>query len=278
MISALSHNANLGIYNHPSHPGGMMNIHILVPPTSGLKRNLAALADPCAIPDNAARISQTTVAEVFSVGNTENPATAIAQAVQNDNTVLANIFGIDPNTLHFTIFVQQNVGGAFHCGCNNTTLFVDAHPQLGPSFNAAEMVEVYEATINNGWDCFHTNGEALSRALAIDLHPELGPVLAPTEVNWFNNGAIDFISTNNENDRNNDANGAGTLFLYFLHDGLGNNWDAIVQAGGATLAETYSRLTTNDPSTAFPAFLEALDQFIENQELFLPINGNPWAP
>jgi hypothetical protein len=95
-----------------------MNIHILdTPATKSLKRHMAALADPCAVPDNAAQIAQTAVADVFTVGNTGNAAAAIAQTVQNDNTVLANIFGIDPNTLHFTIFVQQNVGGAFHCGC-----------------------------------------------------------------------------------------------------------------------------------------------------------------
>src|SRR5206468_5178213 len=106
-----------------------------------------------------------------------------------------------------------------------------------------EMVEVYEAAINNGWDCAHTNGESLSRAISTVLHPEYAsPVIIVEAGNWWKNGAIDYISNNNATDFDQDANGCGALFLNYLHDGPEfkepPSWSDIAKAGGNTLAET----------------------------------------
>lgn len=238
-----------------------------------------ALNDPCAIPTAAQLVAQDTLVSVYAVGNVNNAAQVIAQSVQNDNQQLALIFGVQPAGLSYTVYVEQGVGGAYHCGCQGSTFFVDADANLGASFNAAEMVEVYEAEINNGWDCGLTNGEALSRALAVVLHPELAQDMRETIVGWWNHGAIDYISTNNEDDRNEDANGCGLFFLYYLHFGLQQDWPQIVRAGGDTLAATYATLTNQPANTAFGSFMQALQQFVDSQQqLNLPSSGNPWAP
>ncbi len=235
--------------------------------------------DPCATPAGAQQIAQNALATVFAVGNTNSIAQTIAQAVQTDNQQLAAIFGLQPESLPFTVFVEKGVGGAFHCGCQSSTFFVDADSQLGASFNAAEMVEVYEDAINNGWDCGLTNGEALSRALAVVLHPELAPDMRETILAWWNNGAEDYISTNDENDRNEDANGVGLLFLYYLHFGLKHEWPQIARTGGETLAATYATLTGKPESTAFESLWQSLQPFVDDQQqLNLPPNGIPWAP
>src|SRR4051794_13674019 len=97
------------------------------------------------------------------------------------------------------------------CPSSNIEVIVtESDSQLAPGFTAAEMVEVYEAAINNGWDCRFSNGEALSRALALELHPELKPFLADSVIGWLEQGgACDCISTNDANDQNIYSNGCG---------------------------------------------------------------------
>lgn len=238
---------------------------------------MAAQDDPCAAPAGAQLVSQTARAVVYNVGGDPAAAGAIAQTVDADYAQLIAIFGLDVPGLPFTVYVKPGVGGAYHCGCAATTFFVDADAQLGASFNAAEMVEVFEDASDTGWDCGLTNGEALSRALAVVLHPELGPQMTPTEIGWWSNGATDYISANIANDRNADANGGGLLFLYYLHDGLGKGWDEIARAGGASLGDTYATLTGDDAHNAFASFLIALPFVTNAGELVLPDNGNPWA-
>lgn len=265
----------------------MQNTHIFRLRRHGdtIKRHIAAKVrankDLCAIPVEAQRVAQSPLVTIYTAGSghVRNAAQAIAQAIENDNQQLAKMFGVQPDRLSFTICVEQDVGGAYHCGCQNTTFFVDADSKLAPSFNAAEMVEVYEAILNNGWDCGRTNGEALSRALAVALHPELAPDMRETIIDWWNNGAEDYISTNDEDDRNNDANGGGLLFLYYLHFGREKDWAQIVQAGGNTLGATYAALTGEPENTAFPSLMQSLQRFISNQQqLELPPDGNPWTP
>jgi len=102
--------------------------------------------------------------------------------------------------------------------------------------------------------------------------------MVDTETDWWNNGATDYITANIADDRNSDGNGCGLLFLYYLHDGLKYGWDAITRAGGSSLGETYGTLTGDDPGSAFTAFQQALQPFVNaNQQLNLPANGNPWA-
>jgi len=239
---------------------------------------VAGQADPCAAPAGVVLVAQTAHAAVYAQQGSQSAATAVAGAVEQDYSALAAIFGLEPPGLPFTVYVQPGVGGAYHCGCAATTFFVDADPQLGGGFFAAEAVEVFEAAIGNGWDCGATNGEALSRVLAASLHSQLGTILVPTEVGWWNDGAANYVSDNGADDRNADANGCGTLFLYYLHDGLGHGWDAITRAGGASLAATYAALSGDGAGNAFNAYMQALQPFVDaNGNLNLPASGNPWA-
>jgi hypothetical protein len=184
-----------------------------------------------------------------------------------------------PPGVPFTVYVRPNVGGAYHCGCAATTFFVDDQAQLSVGANAAEMVEVFEAAINNGWDCGATNGEALSRALAMVQHPGLGSLMANTENDLWSNGAQDCISANIVDDRDPNGNGCGLLFLYYLHDSLGQGWEAIAQASGQALGETYAALTGDLAANAYASFIQALQGFIDGAgNLTLPANGNPWRP
>jgi hypothetical protein len=258
-----------------------MDVRILVHPTSPevLPRFLAAQQDPCATPAGAVQVAQTAHATTYDLTGDPAAAQAIGNAFENDYSQLVTLFGLEPPGLPCTIYVEANVGGAYHCGCDATTFFVDANVQLGPSFAAAELVEVFEAAINNGWDCGQTNGEALSRALAVLLHPELAQDMTATETGWWNDGANDYISSNTANDQDEDGNGCGLLFLYYLNSSLGFGWDAIARAGGATLAQTYGQLSGDDPANAYSAFTNALQPFVDGAgNLQLPANGNPWAP
>jgi hypothetical protein len=48
------------------------------------------------------------------------------------------------------------------------------------------------------------------------------------------------------------------LFLNWLHAQLGFGWDQIVQAGGASLAQTYTHLTgQNDALSRFTTLMQA---------------------
>ena len=64
--------------------------------------------------------------------------------------------------------MDSQAGGAYHFGCNATDLYIEPTAQVASGFMVAELVEVFEAAINNGWQCGQTNGEALSRVLATE--------------------------------------------------------------------------------------------------------------
>jgi len=247
--------------------------------------------------EDAQLVAQTDLVNVYVFGNNskgsdyQKIAQAVANAVGPDNTYLADTFGLTPDGLPYNVYLNlttypgraSTIFGAGHTNsCDNTTFFVTTDDRYSPSSVAAEMVEVYEAAINNGWDCAHTNGESLSRTIASVLHPPFAfNNIVDESVNWWKNGAIDYISSNNAIDRNQDASGCGALFLNYLHDGLEvkkpPSWSDIVKAGGNTLAETYSKLTGKDPGTAFQNFKEALQPFVNGTQLLVPVDGNPWA-
>lgn len=128
-----------------------------------------------------------------------------------------------------------------------------------------------------------TNGEALSRGLARELHPRAEWGISSLSDNvgeWLSMGAEDYVSSNSF-DLDHSGNGCGVLFVQYLHDELPNDWKRIVAAGGDTLAETYSKLTGNPADTAFSKFKEALQPFIDASnvnegKLVLPEVGKSW--
>ena len=141
---------------------------------------------------------------------------------------------------------------------------------------AGEVVELFEAAINNGWDCGHTNGEALSRVLAVERNANLASVPVPTEQSWWRNGHQDYVNDNGATDQNDDANGCGALFLYYLHTQLGFSWTQIATTGGSSLGDTYQKLTGKDPQTGYQDFLGRLATIAQGGQLNVPSSGNPF--
>jgi hypothetical protein len=114
--------------------------------------------------------------------------------------------------------------------------------------------------------------EALSQALARVVHPQSWR--GGQGSTWLRSehpARPDYVSTTLPTDGNDLANGCGVEFLFFLRDVLGFDWEDIIAAGRATLADTYRALSTvGDP---WLRFQRALD---ENPELHA-VNDNPFA-
>jgi hypothetical protein len=174
------------------------------------------------------------------------------------------------------VLMDSQAGGAYHFGCNATDLYVEPTPQLASGFMVAELVEVFEAAINNGWQCGQTNGEALSRVLATERNTNLAQLQVQTGQAWWTNGHQDFVTNNNATDQDENSNGCGPLFLYYLHSQLGYDWTRITTAGGATLGDTYQRLTGNSGAQGFQDFINRLATLDSGSGLQLPASGNPF--
>ncbi|HEX9039250.1 MAG TPA: hypothetical protein VF808_19880 [Ktedonobacterales bacterium] len=174
------------------------------------------------------------------------------------------------------VLMDSQAGGAYHFGCNATDLYCEPDPTLGSGFMVAELVEVFEAAINNGWQCGQTNGEALSRVLATERNTNLSQLQVQTGQAWWSNGAKDYVTSNSATDQDENSNGCGPLFLYYLHSQLGYDWRTITTTGGSTLGETYQRLTGNGPAQGFQDFLSRLSTLDSGNGLQLPSSGNPF--
>jgi hypothetical protein len=175
------------------------------------------------------------------------------------------------------VLMDPNAGGAYHYSCAGANLYIEPAPANQASvLVVAEVVEVFEAAIDNGWDCGHTNGEALSRVLAVERNVILASVTVPTEQSWWRNGRQDYVNDNSATDQNEDANGCGALFLYYLHTQLGFSWTQIATTGGASLGDTYQKLTGKDPQAGFQDFLGRLATMALGGQLKVPSSGNPF--
>ncbi|HEX8983496.1 MAG TPA: hypothetical protein VF792_12030 [Ktedonobacterales bacterium] len=174
------------------------------------------------------------------------------------------------------VLIDSQAGGAYHFGCNATDLYIEPAPQVASGFMVAELVEVFEAAINNGWQCGQANGEALSRVLATERNLGLQQLQVQTGQAWWANGHNDYVTNNNATDQDENSNGCGPLFLYYLHSQLGFDWTKITTTGGSSLGDTYQRLTGNDPAQGFQDFLNRLATLDNGSGLQLPASGNPF--
>lgn len=236
---------------------------------------------------------QTSNVVVFTDGTPQGnqSAQAVLSAFDNDFGVIKAYFGglqlpqgqqgddkTTPRTaLPIQVLMDGQAGGAYHFGCSATDLYIEPAPDAAEGFTIAELVEVFEAAANNGWQCGQANGEALSRVLATDRAPILGQIGVQAGQSWWANGHQDFVTNNNATDQNNDSNGCGPLFLYYLHSQLHFDWKTITTTGGATLGETYQRLTGNTPQQGFQDFLSRLATVVDaTGTLAIPASGNPF--
>lgn len=174
------------------------------------------------------------------------------------------------------VLVDPQAGGAYHFGCDATDLYIQPDATLANGFMVAELVEVFEAAANNGWACGNTNGEGLSRVLAGERNANLGADFAQTIQAWWSNGHADYVNNNSATDQDENSNGCATLFLYYLHSQLGFDWAKIVAAGGATLGETYQRLTGKSGAEGFNDFVSHVATLDQGGQLALPGNSNPF--
>jgi hypothetical protein len=173
--------------------------------------------------------------------------------------------------------MDPNAGGAYHYSSAGTNLYIEPAPaNQAAALVVAEVVEVFEAAIDNGWSCGHTNGEALSRVLAVEGNANLASVTVPTEQRWWRNGHRDYINVNGATDQNEDANGCGTLFLYYLHTQLGFSWTQIATTGGSSLGDTYQKLTGKGPQTGYRDFMGRLATTAQGGQLNVSSSGNPF--
>lgn len=222
---------------------------------------------------------QTANFTVFSDGTPDGDAAAQA-VLQNCEADLAAVqqwfSGLSVPTLPFMVYMDPNAGGAYHFGCGGVDIHVQSDPQRASGYLVAEIVEVFEDTQGAGWNCGQTNGEALSRVLAFDRYPSLAPDFAPTETTWWADGHQDFVNDNSADDRNQDANGCGDLFLYYLHSQLNFEWSDVIAAGGQSLGETYTQLAGYDGGQGFGDFLADLNQIATGGTLQVPVSGNPF--
>ncbi|HEU0028017.1 MAG TPA: hypothetical protein VFQ25_12960 [Ktedonobacterales bacterium] len=174
------------------------------------------------------------------------------------------------------VLMDAQAGGAYHFGCDATDIYCEPDPNFGSGFMVAELVEIFEAAVSNGWQCGQTNGEALSRVLATERNGNIAQLQVQTGQAWWANGAQDYVTTNNASDQDENSNGCGPLFLYYLHSQLGYDWRTIVATGGSTLGETYQKLTGNSPAQGFQDFMSHLSTLASGGALQLPPSGNPF--
>lgn len=225
------------------------------------------------------RVGSTRHFVYFSDGSPEGDAAARAMAgsAEADYAAIQGWFGgLDPPGLPFTVYADPQAQGAFHMSCEGTHIHVMPDSDRAPGFLAAEVVEVFEAALGNGWDCGRTNGEALSRVLAFATHPTLAADFAASEERWWSAGHPDHVNDNGSGDTDEIANGCGDLFLWYLNGQLGIDWSRISAAGGASLGQAYHALSGFAGEQGFADFVARLNTIATGGRLQLPTGGNPF--
>lgn len=210
----------------------------------------------------------------------QSMAATMGGKCESDFQTLQGYFGVTPGGLPFHIYAVSNsdVQGAMHVGCASTAIYVgslDGFPGSSnayPLLLAAEVVEVFESALNNGWKCGYSNGEGLSRVLANALYPAVTVPSLVTAGQWLNITSpqsgyrFNWVDNTNFTDTDPLSNGCSVLFLNWMNTKLGYTWAQIAQAGGDTLGETYQSLSgsgdgwakfTQAINTRFPPNVEA---------------------
>jgi hypothetical protein len=188
-----------------------------------------------------------------------NLAAGLLKLCENDFQRVQFWFGgLVPARLPFECQVVNGADGAWHRGCHGTTIFLDAfddsvrNPRVIAWGNVAEMVEVFSAAQDQGWNCGYSNGEGLSRVLATECYPrQLSGYETATD--WLDSTRGNFVERNATTDLSPVSTGCAVLFLNYLHYQLGYTWHDIVTNGRATLGATHQALS-GTRSTGWHAF------------------------
>ena len=158
----------------------------------------------------------------------------------------------------------------------------DPPPLSGPNLNVAinefprfvfvaELAEIMMGFTGYGWNARQAPGEGLSNLLGALLHPQgyYDAGQGPRINQWLNGGngnppRFDFVSATVDTDQDIFSYGCAILFINYLVYQLGHPLEDVIRAGGSTLAETYSRLTGQPTTAAYPAFDAVLWAHIRN--------------
>lgn len=194
---------------------------------------------------------------------------------EQDYAAAKAIFNLgDVPGLPFVVTVDPSAGGAWHQTCADTGIHLI--PEDAPSLLVAETTECFMA-LSRTWDCGQTNGEGLSRALAMAIRPfAVLTGLDGDVAGWWSSGPRDYVNDNSAADQDQMSNACGTLFVFYLRSQLGFGWVEIVAAGGPTLGDTYHKLTGKPGKQGFADFVSALRPLAKNGNLAIPASGNPF--
>jgi hypothetical protein len=237
-------------------------VHVMRHPDEEITVIVVQRARHSAVFTNAGSTEHFVVAYQHALGHAGvTLANGVLRSCEKDYAQVQSWFGdVVPSREPLTCLIVRGQFGAFHVGCSGTEIHASAfsghNVDLVELVTMAEVVEVFAAAQNSGWDCGASNGEGLSRVLATDLYPEQLDGFA-TAAAWLDSHRPNFVDHNDGTDQNPVSTGCAVLFLHYLHDQLGYTWRDIVTRGRNTLGETY-RALTNSSSTGWPEFSELL--------------------
>ncbi len=189
----------------------------------------------------------------------ETLAKNLLGAVTGPYSDMASLFGIAGGSVTVVVAPlsgsHDGTGGAYHYGCDfssGNTLYLDATFALSnatdveESLYIAELSECFMGAQGRGWGCGDSNGEGLSRFCAeVDGPAGSFPSWGVTGPSWVAAGYPDYVTTTKQTDRDYASTGCAVLYLYWMLS-LGYTAGAIIQAGGATLADNYKQLTRKE--------------------------------
>ncbi|HVT57076.1 MAG TPA: hypothetical protein VHR45_01640 [Thermoanaerobaculia bacterium] len=197
-------------------------------------------------------------------------ANALLAGCEGSYSTLLDWFAASPAGLPFKVYVTKDINGAMHFGCNDTEIYVGTNDASAPTNNgynlllAAELVEVFSASINPQWNCGFSNGEGLSRVLANAIFPQDELRDFVTSSIWLDKttpggrSRQNWVDQTDPEDTNGFSIGCSVLFLNWLRFVLELSWSQISGAGASTLAQTYQALTNGgDAWTRFKADMDA---------------------
>ncbi len=214
-------------------------------------------------------------------------ATALLPTCEADYGALREYFGTGSDDLPFDVKVRSGYDGAYHGGCDDSEIHVDAFDgnsaDLVRMLLVSEADEVFEADIDNGWDCGESHGEGLSRVLAAHRYPQSMTYTAANGISYFFHSGSSWIWSSRDNwvdqndgtDQNFVSIGCAALFIHYLKFQLGYSLEQITQADGDTLADKYAQLTGR--TDAFAPFKRAIERRFDRtvQEDFDSDNAFP---
>lgn len=209
-------------------------------------------------------------------------ALQLARTIEGQFQTLTNWFGVTdgfgPNNQTTVNLIYQGNSGSNNNGYHSdgsTTLNLNGDPTVAATAVAdtvrmhfvAEFSEVLMDYNNQHgpttWVAGYSHGEGLSQYCAYTLAPNgynafYGPNFENT---WLssNRPNNDWVNNTEQTDKNALSYGCSLLYLFYLQSQENFSTVQIIQASGATLAETYNKLTGRND--AFGPFRSLLDQF-----------------